>query len=243
MTEQFSIAGELICKNVQLSTFNFQQVTYHLNDHLGSAVFILDSAGNLLANHYHDPFGKAWNVRGDIGNNVRFTGKEYEEDIGLYYFAMRWYDPEVGRFVSQDPLEPMGYVYVANNPMRYVDPSGLEFVWWNPFTWFGGGDNNKDSDKGKDASGDKGLGQDTKGSDGKSSTKPSTSPQVPPAPEGASVTDYTFIGTKLEQCEIYEYRYKERMKNGETPPSPLIPLLPLLPTDSPPLLPKYRIKF
>jgi len=33
------------------------------------------------------------------------------------------------------------------------------------------------------------------------------------------------------------------MKNGETPPSPLIPLLPLLPTDSPPLLPKYRIKF
>ena len=124
--EEFSIGGELICKTIQPSApSGIQQITYHLNDHLGSAVFILDSAGNLLANHYHDPFGKAWNVKGDIGNDVRFTGKEYEEDIGLYYFAMRWYDPEVGRFVSVDPMEPMGYVFVANNPMRYVDPSGI----------------------------------------------------------------------------------------------------------------------
>ena len=125
ITEQFSIGGELIAKSVQYPVSSVQQKTYHLNDNLGSTIFVLDSAGNLLANHYHDPFGKAWNVKGDIGNDIRFTGKEYEEDIGLYYFAMRWYDPDVGRFISQDPLEPMGYVYVANNPMRYVDPSGI----------------------------------------------------------------------------------------------------------------------
>ena len=88
-------------------------------------MFVLDSAGNLLANHYHDPFGKAWNVKGDIGNDVRFTGKEYEEDIGLYYFAMRWYDPEVGRFISPDPFEPSAYVYCANNPLKYIDLTGL----------------------------------------------------------------------------------------------------------------------
>jgi len=87
--EEFSIGGELIC-SVQYPVASVQQKTYHLNDHLGSTVFVLDSAGNLLANHYHDPFGKAWNVKGDIGNDIRFTGKEYEEDIGLYYFAMRW---------------------------------------------------------------------------------------------------------------------------------------------------------
>jgi len=117
ITEQFSIGGELIAKSVQYPVpalrslgivgSSVQQKTYHLNDNLGSTIFVLDSAGNLLANHYHDPFGKAWNVKGDIGNDVRFTGKEYEEDIGLYYFAMRWYDPEVGRFVTQDPLEPL----------------------------------------------------------------------------------------------------------------------------------------
>ena len=135
VTEQFSIGGELIAKSVQYPVpalrslgvvgSSVQQKTYHLNDNLGSTVFVLDSAGNLLANHYHDPFGKAWNVKGDIGNDVRFTGKEYEEDIGLYYFAMRWYDPEVGRFISPDPFEPSAYVYCANNPLKYIDLTGL----------------------------------------------------------------------------------------------------------------------
>ena len=125
ITEQFSIGGELIAKSVQYPVSSVQQKTYHLNDNLGSTVFILDSTGNLLANHYHDPFGKAWNVKGDIGNDIRFTGKEYEEDIDLYYFAMRWYDPEVGRFVSVDLLEALGYVYVWNNPIKYIDFFGF----------------------------------------------------------------------------------------------------------------------
>ena len=121
ISEQFNINNELISKKFHLSISNFQQIIYHLNDHLGSAVFILDSAGNLLANHYYGPFGKAWNVKGDIGNSIRFTGKEYEEDIGLYYFATRWYNPDIGRFISPDPLEPLGYNYCKNNPINYID--------------------------------------------------------------------------------------------------------------------------
>ena len=46
-------------------------------------------------------------------------------DPGLYYLRARYYDPTIGRFMSQDPL-PAGnpYAYVGNNPVRYVDPSG-----------------------------------------------------------------------------------------------------------------------
>ena len=60
-----------------------------------------------------------------------FTGKELD-DTGLYYFAARYYDPSVGRFVTEDiwqgrmadPATQNRYVYVTNNPLRYVDPTG-----------------------------------------------------------------------------------------------------------------------
>jgi RHS repeat-associated protein len=65
------------------------------------------------------PFGQ------EIFNKERFsfTGKELDSD--LYYFSARYYDSELGRFTSADPIlsEP-SYQYVGNNPLRYVDPDG-----------------------------------------------------------------------------------------------------------------------
>ena len=60
-----------------------------------------------------------------------FTGKDLD-DTGLYYFAARYYDPSVGRFVTEDswqgtlaePWTQNRYVYVGNNPLGYVDPTG-----------------------------------------------------------------------------------------------------------------------
>ena len=50
---------------------------------------------------------------------TQFTGKDLDEDTGLYYFNARWYDQEVGRFVSEDPVgdanNPNLYTYCANN--------------------------------------------------------------------------------------------------------------------------------
>ena len=62
-----------------------------------------------------------------------FTGQFIEADIGLYYFGARWYDSSLGRFISEDPIKGSmtssqsqnPYVYCMNNPLRYVDPSGM----------------------------------------------------------------------------------------------------------------------
>ena len=67
---------------------------------------------------------------GDFEELHGFTGKEYDPDIGLYYFNARWYDPDLGRFISEDPAGqgPNPYSYCGNSPVMRVDPTG-EF-WW-----------------------------------------------------------------------------------------------------------------
>jgi len=55
-----------------------------------------------------------------------FTGKELD-DSGLHYFSARYYDSNLGRFTTTDPVaDNHAYVYVSNNPMNFVDPSGME---------------------------------------------------------------------------------------------------------------------
>ncbi len=66
------------------------------------------------------------------GTTVRqpfaYTGREWDVELGLYYYRARYYDPEVGRFLSRDPLGlaagPNPYTYVENSPTNYLDPSG-----------------------------------------------------------------------------------------------------------------------
>ncbi|NLW46754.1 MAG: RHS repeat-associated core domain-containing protein, partial [Firmicutes bacterium] len=55
-----------------------------------------------------------------------FTGKVLEESTGLVYFGARWYDPEVGRFISVDPAEDgeNWYALCDNDPVNYFDPDG-----------------------------------------------------------------------------------------------------------------------
>jgi RHS repeat-associated protein len=68
---------------------------------------------------------------------IRFTGKERDSEIGLDYFGARYYSGAQGRFTSpdqplidQDPADPQSwnlYTYARNNPLRYVDPTGMAF--------------------------------------------------------------------------------------------------------------------
>lgn len=64
-----------------------------------------------------------------VGNPWRFQGKRIDKEVGLIYFGYRYYDPEIGRWISPDPMGtidgPNLYVYVRNNPMKYSDGFGL----------------------------------------------------------------------------------------------------------------------
>jgi RHS repeat-associated protein len=62
-------------------------------------------------------------------NSFRYTGREWDQETGLYYYRARYYDPSIGRFISEDPAGYNAgmnvYRYVRNNPLLFVDPLGL----------------------------------------------------------------------------------------------------------------------
>ena len=60
-----------------------------------------------------------------FGNPFLFTGREWDAEIGLYYYRARCYKPSLGRFISRDPVFADRYRYVGNNPLNAVDPWGL----------------------------------------------------------------------------------------------------------------------
>ena len=84
-----------------------------------------------LCSNILDPFGNVIYKEGSDKNDYTFAGKEKDES-GLFYFVARYYDPTLGRFISRDvmrgvvdnPITQHPYVYTANNPLRYIDPTG-----------------------------------------------------------------------------------------------------------------------
>jgi RHS repeat-associated protein len=109
-------------------------VKYFHSDHLGSTRLVTDSSGQPTFESDYKPFGQDANATGT--EKYTFTGQYSEADIGLYYFGARWYDASLGRFISEDPIKGSmlssqsqnPYVYCMNNPLRYVDPSGMMTV-------------------------------------------------------------------------------------------------------------------
>jgi RHS repeat-associated protein len=110
-----------------------------ITDHLGSVVAILDSNGDLVETYEYTPFGKTTikNSSGTVisesvlNNVLGFTGREFDTNTGLYYYRNRWYSPDLGRFLEPDPIGLRAgdvnlYRYVWNDPLRWVDPFGLE---------------------------------------------------------------------------------------------------------------------
>jgi len=105
---------------------------YYAHDGLGSVRQLLDSTGDLETNYAYDPFGVPV-VGGEVSNPYQFTGEAWDGDVELLYLRARYYQPEVGRFVTKDPW--MGdvwrpgtlnrYLYVRNNPVSRADPEGL----------------------------------------------------------------------------------------------------------------------
>jgi RHS repeat-associated protein len=110
--------------------------SYFVGDHLGSITQATDGTGQVTLNRQYDTWGNL--LAGGSAAGYAFTGREWDSETGLYYYRARYYDPKIGRFLSEDPLGPAGdinrYVFVTNNPLRYLDPFGLAKTGWPPRT-------------------------------------------------------------------------------------------------------------
>jgi RHS repeat-associated protein len=107
---------------------NSPAVQFHLGDHLGSSQVVLDDTGKWINREEYTPYGET-SFGSFAHKRYRFTGKERDEESGLYYHGARYYAPWLARWVSCDPAGPKDrvnlYVYARNNGIRYADPNGL----------------------------------------------------------------------------------------------------------------------
>jgi RHS repeat-associated protein len=101
-------------------------VAHYHADGLGSIVTMTDAAGNAVETKQYDAWGNI--ETGAAQPGYAFTGREWDPETGLYYYRARYYDPKIGRFISEDRSRFRGginlYSYVANNPTNFVDPDG-----------------------------------------------------------------------------------------------------------------------
>jgi RHS repeat-associated protein len=107
-----------------------KQISWPLSDHQGSVRDWVNNSG-VIQNHIrYDSFGKI--VSQTVPTlNLRFayTGREWDSEIGLYFYRARYYDPTVGRFVGEDPIgfgagDSNLYRYVFNSSLNLTDPFG-----------------------------------------------------------------------------------------------------------------------
>lgn len=106
-------------------------VYFYHTDQVGSIRALTDRQGQVVWNADYLAFGSQYGKEGAVDELHGFTGKEYDPDTGLYYYNARWYDSELGRFISEDPAadpnNPNLYVYCANGPVNHTDPTGQAF--------------------------------------------------------------------------------------------------------------------
>lgn len=108
---------------------------YQLGNHLGSATLELDGQGAIISYEEYYPYGSTSYQAGRSGAEVglkryRYTGKERDEETGLYYHGARYYASWLGRWTSCDPIG-IGdglnlYRYTSNNPISYTDTTGTQ---------------------------------------------------------------------------------------------------------------------
>jgi RHS repeat-associated protein len=104
-------------------------VFYYAQDYPGNVVGLVNGTQSLVAQYKYKPYGADnGSSPGTVPNPFRFAARQLDSETGLYYMRARYYDPQLGRFLSEDPIGLAGgintYVYAGDNPVNGRDPSG-----------------------------------------------------------------------------------------------------------------------
>lgn len=107
-----------------------ERVRYVHLDLFGSPIMETDSAGMEISKAHYEPFGRSLEEQSE---DIGYSGHLKDNDLGLSYMQARYYDPNIGRFYSVDPVDytPQNpihsfnrFAYANNNPYKYTDPDG-----------------------------------------------------------------------------------------------------------------------
>lgn len=115
------------------SNLTNQPTGFYQLDGNGNVVMMYDRSGNILAKYLYDPYGNLLAQQGPLAslNHYRFSGKEFNPHTSLYYYGYRFYDPNLQRWLNQDPIGENGginlYEAIGNDPLNEVDPFGLNW--------------------------------------------------------------------------------------------------------------------
>ncbi len=105
---------------------------YHA-DTLGSIIALTEKHGHAVRNYRYSAFGIPEDHRGDP-QPYRYTGREWDKEVGLYYYRARYYGPRMGRFIQEEPIFVGAgrscYRYSGNSPTNAKDPFGLKCWGW-----------------------------------------------------------------------------------------------------------------
>ena len=105
---------------------------YYINDHLGTPQRLVGENHQTVWEAEYSAFGQA-NISVElVKQNHRFPGQYFDQESELHYNWHRYYDPELGRYITSDPIGLQGgmntFGYAYQNPLMYSDPLGLVIV-------------------------------------------------------------------------------------------------------------------
>jgi RHS repeat-associated protein len=121
---------DLICQRQSSGT-----TSYYGYGGNGNVRFLTATNASVSDTYTYDSFGDLIASTGSTPNNYRYTGEQYDPNLGFYYLRARYSNPNTGRFLSRDsfagniydPASLHRYTYCGDNPINCIDPSGMEF--------------------------------------------------------------------------------------------------------------------
>jgi RHS repeat-associated protein len=105
---------------------------YVLRDANNNVIALTDAGQQSQTQYSYEPFGATAQAGAADPNTQQYTGRE-NDGTGLYYYRSRYYSPQTGRFISEDPIgwasgQTNAYAYVGGNPVSFSDPAGLQAI-------------------------------------------------------------------------------------------------------------------